>query len=141
MLPPLQVSHVCADPLDLSQLAALPMARFRSVLILDDDDWRDTARPADISTAVEAVGDAATGKPGMLRQDAVLLTVQVRRRNGVPPCTKVQPEVHWAEKGGSVLRSSRGSSFHGVRSCTQQLDRVKMPECHSLLQRPTCSSQ
>lgn len=64
------MSHVQADPLQRSQLAALPLARFRAAVVLADERWVDP--DMDDSNGIDSID-----QPSLLRQDALMVMVQV----------------------------------------------------------------
>lgn len=76
-----QVSHVLADPLQRSQLAALPLGRFRAALVLADERWVDP--DLDESNGIDAID-----QPSVLRQDALMVMVQVRPGGAVCDWTR-----------------------------------------------------
>lgn len=75
----LQVSHVMLDPLRRAQLAALPLHRFRSAIVLADERWASSSS----ESVEERLADRqpvsdVMDQPSVLRQDALMVMVQVR---------------------------------------------------------------
>ena len=71
------MSHIDLDPLRRDQLAVLPLHRFRAAIVLADEGWRSSdaveERQHDEQNAVDVID-----QPSVLRQDALMVMVQVR---------------------------------------------------------------
>jgi hypothetical protein len=86
----LQVSHVMLDPLRRDQLAVLPLHRFRAAIVLaDDDGWGTSSEGTDDHTPDQRANTDAIDQPSVLRQDALMVMVQV---SGVSSTTGVALE-------------------------------------------------
>jgi hypothetical protein len=71
----IKVSHVALDPLQRSQLAGLPLGRFRTAVVLADERWVDA--DGDESNGIDGVD-----QPSVLRQDSLMVMVQVQQGAG-----------------------------------------------------------
>lgn len=83
------MSHVSIDPLRRDQLAVLPLHRFRAAIVLADEGWCNSSEQQlaeeqqprgggrDEQSAVDVID-----QPSVLRQDALMVMVQVRQGEG-----------------------------------------------------------
>lgn len=82
----LQVSHVMLDPLRRDQLSALPLHRFRAAIVLADERWStsssETVEERLADQQLQPISDVMD-QPSVLRQDALMVMVQVRSHHGM----------------------------------------------------------
>jgi hypothetical protein len=74
------VSHVSLDPLRRDQLAVLPLHRFRAAIVLADEAWSgsETLEEGLDGQRKTIVASDMIDQPSVLRQDALMVMVQVR---------------------------------------------------------------
>lgn len=70
-LPPLQLSHVMADPVQRAEMSHVDLSEFKCAIVLCDERWMDP--DMDDTNGIDTLD-----QPSVLRLDATMMVVQVR---------------------------------------------------------------